>query len=127
MRDYNSIQTRYSFKRINYLLTDFHPAKRPVLWRILITQAHIYRSIVESAKDPSETRPQLRLDEDYPQNIKERIKRSIPEKDREDFDWRSEDEVKTIDKKAIYSHFNAAEAYLFDVLSAKHGEYKHDY
>jgi hypothetical protein len=32
-----------AFNRISYLFTDFHPRLRPVLWRLLIVQASLYR------------------------------------------------------------------------------------
>jgi hypothetical protein len=79
-----SIQTHDAFEKLNYLLTDFHPAKRPVFWRILITPAYIYRAIMEAAEDPEEMKHHLNLDKKSPQNIKERIKKWIPETDRGD-------------------------------------------
>jgi hypothetical protein len=30
------------------LITDFHPDRRPVLWRLLLCQAHLYRALVKS-------------------------------------------------------------------------------
>jgi hypothetical protein len=40
-----------TFTIVRDIFTGFHPAKRPVLWRILIAQAHIYSSIVEFHRD----------------------------------------------------------------------------
>jgi hypothetical protein len=28
------------------LFLNFHPEKRPILWRILVTQAHIYKALI---------------------------------------------------------------------------------
>ena len=35
-----------SFERIDYLLTAFTPRTRPVLWRMLLVQAHLYRALL---------------------------------------------------------------------------------
>jgi hypothetical protein len=35
-----------SFKRISYLFEDFHPRSRPVLWRELLAQAHLYQALI---------------------------------------------------------------------------------
>ena len=35
-----------TFTIVRDIFTDFHPARRPVLWRMLVAQAHIYMSIV---------------------------------------------------------------------------------
>lgn len=35
-----------SFVRVRDIFTNFHPANRPVLWRMLVAQAHIYVAIV---------------------------------------------------------------------------------
>jgi hypothetical protein len=37
-----------SFDRIKYLFLNFHPKQKPLLWTILLTQLHIYKSILES-------------------------------------------------------------------------------
>jgi hypothetical protein len=34
------------FARISYLFAEFHPRTRPVLWRILVAQAHLYRALL---------------------------------------------------------------------------------
>jgi hypothetical protein len=39
-----------AFTIIQDIFTDFHPATRPILWRILVAQAHIYASIVDFHK-----------------------------------------------------------------------------
>lgn len=36
------------FKRISYLFEDFHPGTRPVLWRVLLAQAYLYRALLLS-------------------------------------------------------------------------------
>ena len=33
-------------KRVEYLLQDFHPGTRPVLWRVLLAQACLYRALI---------------------------------------------------------------------------------
>lgn len=34
-----------TFRRIEYVLTDFHPGTHPVFWRMLIAQAYLYRAL----------------------------------------------------------------------------------
>lgn len=45
-RSDNNTSIHKSFERISYLLTGFHPDTRPVLWRILAAQAHLYQAIL---------------------------------------------------------------------------------
>jgi hypothetical protein len=64
---------RASFARISYLLEDFHPRTRPVLWRIFLAQAHIYKALLVTRGK----RPHLSLwDEIWADGMP-------------DFDWRS--------------------------------------
>src|SRR5215469_16712208 len=49
------IKTSHSndrFEIIYTLLSYFHPKTRPVLWRTLITQAHLYNAIISIRKNP---------------------------------------------------------------------------
>jgi hypothetical protein len=39
-----------SFGRIDYLFQDFHPATRPVLWRVLLAQAYLYQLLLLATK-----------------------------------------------------------------------------
>lgn len=73
-----SLSVRAAFDRIGYLFDGFHPRSRPVLWRILIAQAFLYRAFL--AAQPSELPAatlwsQLRQPGDLP-----------------DLDWRGPDE-----------------------------------
>jgi hypothetical protein len=39
---------RPAFDRIGYLFDGFHPKTRPVLWRVLVAQAHIYEALLKA-------------------------------------------------------------------------------
>jgi hypothetical protein len=82
------------------LFEDFHPEKKPVLWRILITQAHIYRALVRSSDKGSNTNPVEAFD------IRER----------NDFDWRPSGSEATVEE-AIEWPFSAAQDYLTERLA----------
>ena len=78
------------------LLTDFHPRDRPVLWRLLIVQAHLYKAALETFTGTAEglINPRFAFTSD------ERMK----------FDWRSESEQDI--QGAVEEPFEAAEEYL---------------
>lgn len=46
--DRDGSAVRRAFDRISYLFEDFHPRTRPVLWRILIAQAGLYRALLHT-------------------------------------------------------------------------------
>jgi hypothetical protein len=78
------------------LFEDFHPEKKPVLWRILITQAHLYRALVRTSdKSNSFANPVMVFD------IQER----------NDFDWRPSGSEATVEE-AIEWPFSTAQDYL---------------
>src|SRR5262249_34729559 len=60
-----------AFRRFDYLLQNSHPRTRPVFWRLLVTQAHLYQALLQS-HDQIESLPL----------------QPIPEKDRPAYDWR---------------------------------------
>ncbi len=68
-----------AFKRIEYLLFQFHPKTRPVLWRILVAQANLYSILLQTRSMSSRT-----------VNINAIVKNNI--QDRTQFDWRDEKE-----------------------------------
>jgi hypothetical protein len=67
-------QVRGCFSIVRDVITDFHPETRPVLWRMLVAQAHIYDAIVRFQKGRSKD---AKL-----------VVSLIPEKDRSVFYWR---------------------------------------
>jgi hypothetical protein len=44
---------RGSFVLVSDIFLDFHPEQRPVLWRMLITQAYIYRALLQTGRNGS--------------------------------------------------------------------------
>jgi hypothetical protein len=81
---------------IRNLLEDFHPQSKPVLWRMLVAQAHIFRALMK-APESIASRPV------HPAS-------AIPSSDRPDFDWRpSSSEVPD---EVITSTFTAVERFL---------------
>lgn len=85
-----------TFSFVRDIITRFHPEARPVLWRMLITQAHIYDSIVRFHKGDV-TNPKL-------------IVVPIPKEDRRPFFWRRD--PNDIEQQQIDEPFSVAEAYL---------------
>jgi hypothetical protein len=91
-----------AFTIIQDIFTDFHPATRPVLWRILIAQAHIYASIVEFHKGVGADR-QLEI-------------MPISKGNRERFYW--EKAPSDADRQKMEEPFTVAEAYLKKYISS---------
>ena len=93
------IQTKAVFE----MFKNFHPRSCPVLWRILMVQAYIYRTLL------------INYDKHYKKesvNIQE-ILSSISMNWRCKFDWRQEKESQKIEDTSIFDDpFNAAEVYL---------------
>lgn len=93
---------RDNFAIVRDIFTDFHPRQRPVFWRMLITQAHIYRSIVE-----------FHYDQAGSQSL---VVTPIPVEERDSFLWtRSPD---SSDTQKMEDSFIVAEAYLKKNLGA---------
>ncbi len=84
------------FIKLQYLFFEFHPRLCPVLWRVLIMQAMLYRALLDGrdakiAGRPASTRPV----------------RQVPPDARRDFDWRSQlDEAS--DEQVFQEPFAAA-------------------
>lgn len=87
-----------SFKRIDYLFEDFHPRTRPVLWRILIVQAHLYRALLAAQHAG-------RVDPDVWSHL------TGAEAARE-FDWRSPAERETVPREMVAAAVRIADAYV---------------
>jgi hypothetical protein len=86
------------FKRAISLFEDFHPRTRPVLWRILLTQAQIYEAI-------KKTRHMPKTASDF------KILETVPRKDRENYDWRNSREESS-DFEVFQKPFDAVLNYL---------------
>jgi hypothetical protein len=95
-RDENS-SLHLPANRIVQMFVDFHPRAKPMLWRILITQAHLFNYLMDSVGPPGQ-RPASPVV-------------AIGEEEWQIFDWREVPEDATREE-AIDDHFSAAEAYL---------------
>jgi len=91
-----------NFRIVADLFLDFHPKTRPVLWRILITQAHIYLALINMREINY-----LKSEDNFkPLKI-------IPIAERDNFDWRQEREKQSISDEAVLNQpFDVAKAYL---------------
>lgn len=89
-----------SLTRIRYLLEDFHPGARPVLWRLLLATASIYRAIGVLAEQQSAPWSDL--------HAKHLL--LMPDEQKECYNWRlPNDTNSTLESAAA---FTAVEAYL---------------
>ncbi len=82
-----------------YLLDDFHPDRRPVLWRLLLCQAHLYRALVKSMVIGAIVEPEDAIDltEDGPE-----------------FRWRKEEEPTSEDKEVLTKALASAQRHAQD-------------
>ncbi|HEX5808388.1 MAG TPA: hypothetical protein VFY25_06955, partial [Anaerolineales bacterium] len=76
---------------ITDLFLGFHPASRPILWRMLIAQTHIYRALLATERG-GPVRP-------------------IPINERINLDWR-QTPTEASDEKVLQEPFSVAEEYL---------------
>jgi hypothetical protein len=95
-------QVHQAFNRISYLFTDFHPRIRPVLWRLLIVQASLYRILL-----------QLRNEQSFDSSFATLI--HFPQEERLRLDWRGSKE-QAEDAAVLQQPFDAAEKYLREQL-----------
>jgi hypothetical protein len=91
------------FEPMIEILTNFHPSSAPVLWRILMAQAFIYRSILINYEKHYEN-----------ENVNlEEMMLLIPRNWRLKFDWRKEGDRDSIPDKSVFEDpFDAVEIYL---------------
>ena len=116
---YKTSKEGNKFDAFTELFKNFHPKTRPVLWRVLINQAHIYEALLRTSKmklTNLENGPALKLLK--PMSKEERL----------DFDWRQSNEKpikgektirdeKTIEDKEVLKHpFDAVYGYLREHL-----------
>lgn len=87
------------FSEVISIFLNFHPQAKPILWRILITQLHLYKTIILN----SETN--FRWDEEG------RGYALIGEKERKRYDWRQCKE-EADDQKVLVEPFEIAQQYL---------------
>ena len=84
-----------AFTIVRDIITSFHPAKRPVLWRMLVTQVHIYTAILRFRRGDTTHRSTIR---------------PIPVEDRKRFYWKKE--PTDVERQKMEEPFTVAEAYL---------------
>lgn len=89
------------FKRLRYFFSNFHPRERPVTWRILITEALIFRAIEKLST--------LKADKQKIKNAEELF--SSSDNDFELFNWHSKNES-GIDDSEINAAISVAKEYL---------------
>jgi len=94
-----TFETSQNVKSLTDLFVGFHPATRPVLWRILITKAHVYHAFMAS----KESRLEGHGDVATPWS-------PITIKGEQAFDWRQPDSQ--ISDSVVHAPFEAAKAYL---------------
>jgi len=93
------------FCSIRAIFLNFNPRTSPVLWRILIAQAHIYQALIRtySLEDVSDE--------------KLKVLQMMSDVEREKFDWRQEKEKITFPSSKVFEEpFEAVEAYLREHL-----------
>ena len=94
------------FDSIASIILHFHPQTRPVLWRLLIAQAHIYEALLRSRK------MQMSATDQHA----EPLLVLIPSESRGKFDWRRSEEEAT-DSEVLRTPFEVAEQYLHKCLA----------
>lgn len=87
---------RENFAIVRDIIANFHPRLRPIFWRMLITQAHIHRSIVE-----------FHYDQGGSQSL---VVTPIPLEERDSFSWTRS--PNSSDTQKMEASFIVAEAYL---------------
>jgi hypothetical protein len=95
------------------IFKDFHPMTHPILWRILIAQAHVYRTILSVNRREEDGLDVLKI-----------ITTSIEGEERKEFDWREEFQKQEADKNSFISSnkvlaepFSAVEQYLKGIVN----------
>lgn len=97
-------RVRRAFDRISYLFEEFHPRTRPVLWRMLIAQASLYRGLLH-------VRSGDRFDPNLPAIT------SFTSSEQWTFDWRKSGE-ELADTVALAEPFAVAHEYLRKPLAS---------
>lgn len=98
---YQNHRVAESFNEVAELFHNFHPKTRPVLWRILIAQAHIYQALIRTR--------QLKLSQ-AGESVTPLLM-PIPEVEKGRFDWR-DDKVKASDEEVLIQPFDVSQEYL---------------
>lgn len=105
---------RANYKPVLDLFRGFHPAQRPVLWRVLVTQLHLYRVLIRIGESGYKGEPGGRalLATGGPVGASPF---EIPPAERKEFDWRQRSDEAGDDEVLVHP-FRVAEAYLAAAL-----------
>ena len=100
---YSEIRKSGKLDIVVELFSNIHPARKPILWRILLAQTILYNSIMilnNEARSKS--------------NISKMIKWYTCQEQFNYFDWRNEDEKKSIPEEDVDEPFRAIKKYFED-------------
>jgi len=98
---YQDHEVAESFNEVAELFHNFHPKTRPVLWRMLITQAHIYEALIRTR--------QLKLSQSRESATP--LLMPISEVDKSRFDWR-DNKVNATTDEVMVQPFDVSQKYL---------------
>jgi hypothetical protein len=88
-----------ALSHITLPLTNFHPQRKPVLWRLLLTQAHLHAALIKTFASVADNRPQRIHPVD-----------ALTAGEWNDFDWRSDDSLSR--EEAVVIPIQAARRFL---------------
>lgn len=88
-----------ALSHITLPLTNFHPQGKPVLWRLLLVQAHLHAAIIKTFATVADDRPQRIHPVD-----------ALTPDEWDEFDWRSDDSLSR--EEAVVIPFEAARSFL---------------
>jgi hypothetical protein len=101
-----TVELREKFDVVADIYTEFHPLSRPVLWQMLVTQAHIYKTFIDVRSARLQRKDAMVIPW-----------QSISQLERRDFDWRQRPE-EAPDSEVVIRPFSVAEEYLQEKLPA---------
>jgi hypothetical protein len=102
-KEYFLNSVSHQFKHASNLFLNFHPETKPVLWRILITQACIYRTMFS-----------LRKNKDT--GLKPSFSDIMPKKEVEKFYWRQPTVADSKHFENLEGHLKSAQKYIMHAL-----------
>ncbi len=103
---YKTAQEHNAFDAFIELFKNFHPKTRPVLWRVLVTQAYIYKALLR-ARETKLTHTNT--------HTSPKLLRPMSDEERLDFDWRQSSD-KATEEEVLTQPFDAAYMYLREHL-----------
>lgn len=88
-----------TLSHITLPLTNFHPQRKPILWRLLLAQAHLHAALIKTFATVADDRPQRIHPVD-----------ALTLAEWDEFDWRSEDSLSR--EEAVVIPFQAVRSFL---------------